>query len=125
MSMISQIINVSICKDCKGCCRFIEKNSLFRPAISGNLLREIYYSTSCLESQTIIDSYNKILLKRNKDGLFYCPFLNLPKNECTIYPLRPLDCSLYPFLLHKESNKIFLALHKLCPQANYILKNIC
>ncbi len=46
-----------------------------------------------------------------------CPFFNPVTQECTIYPNRPLDCQLYPFVLTfgATRKRILLSLDTQCP----------
>lgn len=46
---------------------------------------------------------------------FVCPCLDSSRNRCKIYPFRPLDCQLYPFLLARKGDVLYLALDENCP----------
>jgi len=48
---------------------------------------------------------------KNVDGR--CYFLDKEKGRCTIYPYRPLGCSLYPIVI--DSIRGDLAIDKFCP----------
>ncbi len=50
-------------------------------------------------------------------GTVRCPALNPETHQCTIYAVRPLDCSIYPFLLMWDDQRqmISLTLHEACP----------
>jgi Fe-S-cluster containining protein len=49
--------------------------------------------------------------------LVCCPALEPNTHRCTIYNVRPLDCSIYPFILMWDTDQkvISLALHEACP----------
>ncbi len=49
------------------------------------------------------------------EGGFACPFLNTENNKCKIYKNRPFECRLYPFLINKTDDKVFLAVDANCP----------
>ncbi len=89
-----QITNSIICIGCQGCCRFRIRDSAWKP-----------YSAD---------------LMPYKD-YFICPSLDLDSNVCKIYSKRPFDCQIYPFLLHRQNAKIYLAVHLECP---FIKKSI-
>jgi len=87
MQTFKQPVKSDFCIKCLGCCRFREKNSAWKP-------------------------YGIALVKQGE--YFICPHLNLESNLCGIYPTRPFDCEIYPFLLHRQDEKLFLALHNQC-----------
>ncbi len=107
MLSIKQIIPEGFCLKCRYCCRFAEKDSAWFP----RLLKE---ESSLLEK---VKSFRPV--KNSKDRNFLCPLLNLNDNKCSIYDTRPFECSLYPFLLNRDTamKKIFVALDLNCPFA--------
>lgn len=50
-----------------------------------------------------------------KENNFICSFFMPEDNKCKIYALRPFECQLYPFLINRKDDKIFLALDLKCP----------
>jgi Fe-S-cluster containining protein len=54
---------------------------------------------------------------------FICSFLHPPDNKCQIYAFRPLECQLYPFLINKNKEGIFLAVDLKCPFVQENLEN--
>ena len=99
-----ELIDSNFCLKCKGCCRFITKDSIFRPSVSRSF--EIRHNIQR-------DDLKKIKLTKKGD-LFYCPLLDIDTNKCKVYTQRPLDCKLYPFLLLNIENKVYLGLDKNC-----------
>ena len=99
--MIKQFVKEDFCLKCLGCCRFREKNSLWSP----QLLKE---EASSLEQavELVFDPGQNI---------FLCSSFVPADNECKVYTLRPFECQLYPFLLNKRSENIFLAVDLNCP----------
>jgi Fe-S-cluster containining protein len=87
MHDFKQPVKSDFCIKCFGCCRFREENSIWKP--------------------------NGVILVKQED-YFICPHLNLKSNLCEIYTSRPFDCEIYPFLLHRQDGKLFLALHNQC-----------
>jgi len=46
---------------------------------------------------------------------FICSFFVPKDNKCKIYAFRPFECQLYPFLINRKGDKVFLALDLRCP----------
>jgi hypothetical protein len=51
------------------------------------------------------------------EGGLLCSFLNPDDNKCRIYPRRPFECQLYPFLINRKGRRVFLAIDLNCPFA--------
>lgn len=100
--MMRQYVCQSFCLVCQGCCRFRQKDSCWQPKLLNEekkkLLTKVY------------------LVFNSKENNFVCSSLNLKNNQCKIYSQRPLDCRLYPFLLNRKKNKVYLAVDLNCPQ---------
>lgn len=94
---LKQFVEQKYCLACQGCCRFSECNSIWTPHL--------------LNKEKTFLRINPIKYK----DLFICSYFVPGKNYCKIYRRRPLDCQLYPFLLNKNKNKIFLAIDSKCP----------
>lgn len=93
--MLKQFVPGKFCLECRGCCRFSEANSVW---VVHFLKTEKPFAPT-----------------PSKKGGFVCPFLNRTDNKCNIYTKRPFECGLYPFLLNKDKNGVFLAVHLNCP----------
>ncbi len=102
--MIKQFVPSEICLKCQGCCRFKEENSVW----SVKLLEDERLRLKC-ENKTTPLKYSE------KEGNFYCSFLDKNNNRCVIYSSRPLECQLYPFLIHGKNKKVSLAVDSNCP----------
>jgi Fe-S-cluster containining protein len=111
MIELKPIITGEYCLKCQGCCRYALKDTVWSP----QLLEE---------EKTSISPYvpiKKIQLVLNKaQNNFICQFLNTKDNKCKIYSVRPFDCVLYPFLLNRRGNKVYLSVDLKCP---YIKSN--
>ncbi|MEW5758817.1 MAG: phosphatidylglycerol lysyltransferase domain-containing protein [Candidatus Omnitrophota bacterium] len=82
-----RFVSSKFCLACLGCCRFHDINTVWLPyKIKPNVYKDLYV----------------------------CPHLDIKTNKCKIYPRRPLDCKIYPFVLAKRENQVYIALHKLC-----------
>jgi Fe-S-cluster containining protein len=111
MLNLNQIIPQEACLKCQGCCRFAAKDSVWNV----RLLRE-ENDDLCGKDLTIE------LLANIGQGNFICKFLNTVDNKCFVYAKRPFECRLYPFLINRRSDKIYLSLDLQCPYAKNNIK---
>ncbi|MDD5668937.1 MAG: YkgJ family cysteine cluster protein [Candidatus Omnitrophica bacterium] len=107
-----QIIPSGLCLECRGCSRFSEKDSMWSPLL---LDEEIEY----LKGKNLLagcDTKKKKLttILNPIDENFVCAFLLPQDNSCRIYEFRPFECRLYPFLINRGKNKIYLAVDPHC-----------
>lgn len=105
--MIKQYVQSDFCFQCRGCCRFSAAKSHWLPQLFA-------------EEKKLL-GITKIHLLSCGAG-FVCAFLNPESERCKIYLRRPFECQLYPFLLQKKGEKIFLAVHLACPQIQSCLE---
>jgi hypothetical protein len=109
--VLSQPITSAYCLSCKGCCRFQEEHSAWRPkAYDG----EEEFSGGKVFSKEDVDAKGYVKA-RSVDGQYVCRYLDIDTNKCQIYSARPFECQLYPFLFFKKQQVIFLAVHLACP----------
>ncbi len=114
-----------ICFSCRGCCVFENADSEWRPYFTQDEIgRAINAGVSKEAFQT--ETGSRITLIPHGDRA-RCPALDPITHACTIYPVRPLDCQLYPFILMASTGdseqahldggnrRIVLALHEACP----------
>ncbi|MFZ5801124.1 MAG: YkgJ family cysteine cluster protein [Candidatus Omnitrophota bacterium] len=106
MFRIRQFVPSKVCLECEVCCRFSEPKGVWLPHTSRK-------EAAALNRQTIG-------IRKFKQG-FCCEFFIPKENRCRVYGLRPFDCRIYPFLLHKQKGKLFLAAHLACP---FIVENL-
>jgi uncharacterized protein len=113
---LKQLVPAGFCLKCQICCRFPKKPTIWQPRLSQE-------ETIFFRNQNGLKGHiAKGAVKLKAAGSFFCcEFFNGKKNSCKIYKLRPLDCRLYPFVLLRAKNKIFLAAHLICP---FIAENI-
>jgi len=115
---LKQIIPSEFCLGCRGCCRFSEKDSMWSPLL---LNEEI----ECLKENNLLsgcDTKKKKLttVLNSTEENFVCAFLSVQDNSCRIYGLRPFECRLYPFLINREKNRIYLAVD---PHCSFVERN--
>jgi Fe-S-cluster containining protein len=101
--MISQFVPQEICLSCRGCCRFSEKDSIWQPHLLA-------------EEKEGLEKKVKLLPSPAGSG-FICACLEEDSSKCNIYGLRPFECQLYPLVLNRKDNRIFLAVDLNCPFA--------
>ena len=111
--MIRQIVPNEVCLKCRGCCRFSEPETSWSPIL---LDEEIVRLMGKNYPPSVISPTKKIRpVPDRQSDRFLCAFLDAEDNKCKIYDFRPLDCSLYPFMLNRKNRKVFLACDLRCP----------
>lgn len=111
--MIKQFVPQEVCLKCPGCCRFSQQDSVWSPCLLDEDI-EILLKNNIPPS--IISRNKKLRLEPHPgQDIFICPFFLPGENKCRIYALRPFECQLYPFLLNRRDEKIFLAVDLKCP----------
>ncbi len=121
MLEIKQIIPSEACLKCEGCCRFSQKETIWSPFLLAEEIEELLENNI---PPSLISGDKKIRLKPlEKQGNFICVFFNQEENKCKIYNLRPFECRLYPFIINRNGEKIFLAIDQNCPFAKKNLEN--
>ncbi|MGE5197550.1 MAG: YkgJ family cysteine cluster protein [Deltaproteobacteria bacterium] len=113
--MIRQFIPEEFCLKCQGCCRFHDTESIWSP----NLLDTDI--VGLLENKILpffILGSKKLRLSWNQEqDSFTCSLLDISNNNCRAYSFRPFECQLYPFLINRRGNRVFLAVDLKCPFA--------
>ncbi len=117
-STLYQIIPSEVCFSCDVCCRFLEVDSPLAPIFTETERQKaIAHGTdpSLFRPQADASSA-QIQLKPHKD-FYICPFFEPETSHCIIYPIRPLDCQLYPFALmfSEDGSEVVLGVDTLCP----------
>lgn len=111
MTVLSQLIPSNYCLSCKGCCRFKEPVSPWRPKVylhEKELLGRAFVSSDVLDEKRCIKT-------KTVNGEHFCVLLDEKTNKCTAYDVRPFECELYPFIFVKKQGEVFLAVHLACP----------
>lgn len=120
--MIKQLVPQRACLKCESCCRFAQAESVWTPYL---LDKEINALAKDVLSPSMISSSRRIrAVPYKKQEFFFCPFLNISKNKCKIYPRRPFECQLYPFIINRKDRSVFLAVDLHCPFAKDSLNSI-
>ncbi len=115
---LEQIVPSKVCFSCDVCCRFLEQDSFLAPiftqaemkrAIANGVNPDFFRPTADRKSA-------RVKLIPNGD-MYICPCFNPETSECTIYPIRPLDCQIYPFALmyNQDHTRVVLGVDMICP----------
>jgi Fe-S-cluster containining protein len=111
--VIRQIVPNDVCLKCRGCCRFSQPETSWSPIL---LDEEIEQLMARNYPPSIIAPSKRIRpVPAPGSDRFLCAFLNEENNTCKVYSFRPLDCSLYPFMLNRKGRSVFLACDLRCP----------
>lgn len=120
-----QLVPQKICLSCRGCCRFKEASSLWRPKMAPSEIQAGINKKAFTEAIGK-DGYIKTAKEQGQDR---CTFLDLGTNKCGVYTGRPFECRLYPFLLTRspspspsekekengENGRVAVSVHWSCP----------
>lgn len=107
--MIKQFVPEEVCLKCQGCCRFKEAVGVWLPGVLNeeeDTLKK--NSLPCSQDKKIAPVFSE------KEGIFFCPLLNRKENKCAIYSERFFDCQLYPFVITRKQEKVYLAVDLNC-----------
>lgn len=111
--MIKQAILKDYCLSCVSCCRFSEQDSVWLPHLLGEEIEELLKKN--FPPSLISQDKNIRSLPNPAQNNFICSFLQPKDNKCAIYAFRPFECQLYPFVINRKADKVFLALDLRCP----------
>lgn len=112
--MIEQFVPQEFCLKCLGCCRFAQLNSVWLPCLLDEEIQDLLDKKDLPAVSISIDKKIQPVPNPKGEG-FICPFLNYDENKCKIYPFRPFECQLYPFLLNLRNKKAVLTVDLNCP----------
>jgi Fe-S-cluster containining protein len=129
--MIKQVIPRDYCLGCQGCCRFGQQDSVWLPCLLNEEIEGLLkknFPSSLISGEKKIRSQphpeeNNFTPPLRAGAGFICSFFVPQDNKCKIYAFRPFECQLYPFLINRKDDKIFLAVDLRCPFAQENLKN--
>lgn len=113
--MIEQFVPQEACLKCQGCCRFAQEDSVWVPSLLNEEIEKLLKG-SFPPSLLSLDKKIRAISFKN-EGIYICALFNPEENKCKIYEYRPFECQLYPFLINRKEDKVFLALDLKCPFA--------
>jgi len=103
---LKQFVDQETCLACKGCCRFNQEKSVWRPKlmkVEADYVSKEFVDEDCRVKSVILGNQ------------YICTFLDEKTSMCRKYVERPLECALYPFVLVKKTNEVMVAAHLACP----------
>ncbi len=114
----SGLLSNADCFACDVCCRFPEPTTHLSPWFSRT--EQARALTAGLRAEDFLPGAfgaGQPICLRSGDELCTCPGFEPAANRCTMYPDRPLDCRLYPFMLMYEQggSEVWLGLDTYCP----------
>lgn len=113
-----QIIPSDVCFSCDVCCRFLEADSPLAPIFTETETEKVIaYGADPVLFRPQADGKSAQIQLKPYNAFYICPFFEPETSHCTIYPIRPLDCQLYPFALMRseDGNSVVLGVDTLCP----------
>ncbi len=111
MLSLKQFVPSEVCLKCDGCCRYKQADSVWRPKLGqaeGAQLAEMINAADALDAKGYVQTIQEC-------GKHFCRFLNRTDNTCGVYGKRPLECSLYPFVLSQTPGAVKVYVHLSCP----------
>jgi Fe-S-cluster containining protein len=105
--LFPQIMPQDFCLACKGCCRFDDARSVWRPKVART--EQIF-----VDLQDKLDADQYLVTEQTGHGC-QCVFLNEENNHCAVYAMRPAECIMYPFLLMRAAGSVVIGMHLSCP----------
>jgi len=113
-----QIIPSEVCFSCDVCCRFLEVDSPLAPVFTDReKARVVAAGADPGLFRLQADGQSAQVQLKPHDDFYICPFFEPETSRCTIYPIRPLDCQLYPFaiMFSEDRREVVLGVDMLCP----------
>ena len=115
---VPQIVPESWCLNCKICCRFPDTENVQTPAwspLEAGWARSHGGNAGWFTAKAPSPSLSPVLEPCGHGYL--CPAFDGKTSRCTIYPVRPLDCRIYPFVLARDAGqtRVVLSMDMKCP----------
>ena len=115
---LEQIVPSKVCFSCDVCCRFLDQDSFLAPIFTQTEMGNAIQSGAEVHLfRTTADGRSAQVKLIPHGDMYICPFFNAETSECTIYPIRPLDCQIYPFALmyNQDRTQVVLGVDMICP----------
>ena len=115
---LEQIVPSKVCFSCDVCCRFLDQDSFLAPIFTQPEMEKV------IENGVKADLFHPTTDGKSAQAkliphgdMYICPCFNPETSECTIYPIRPLDCQIYPFALmySQDQTQVVLGVDMICP----------
>ena len=115
---LRQIVPTNVCLSCDVCCRFLDSDSFLAPIFTeGEVAKAVAHGVDPALFRPTRDGKSARIQLQPHEDMYICPCFNPETSECTIYPIRPLDCQIYPFALmyNRDQTQIVLGVDLICP----------
>lgn len=116
---IQPLVPQEWCLRCRRCCRFADPEDAQTPAFSVEEVRRASAAGASSEWFRLSPQppSHEIRVVPHPCGGAQCPALEPGRHQCRIYPSRPLDCQLYPFVVTRDASqqRLLLAVDTKCP----------
>lgn len=114
---LTQFVPSEVCLKCDGCCRFKEKDSVWRPKMAQEEIAQNDGKRGLADLILSKETFSKegTIKTVTCHGEHLCSFFNPQDHTCRIYFARPFECRLYPFVLTKQQQKAAVFVHLMCP----------
>lgn len=114
---LPQIVPSELCLTCDVCCRFPERESVLRPFFTAEEIEQAIAHGAAPEHFPDPGGGRIRLVPHPHGEGYLCPCFDRATQHCTIYPVRPLDCRLYPIALmrDREGSGLVMGLDTKCP----------
>ncbi len=109
-----KLVPSEVCIACKGCCRFPDPGGLWRPFVAQEEKPNLDTGGASQAPRAQIDPAGFLKTEASGEG-FRCLHLCDGDNTCGVYPVRPFECALYPFVFAWHEGAGWLAAHLSCP----------
>jgi Fe-S-cluster containining protein len=118
---LKQFVPQEFCLKCDVCCRFSQPDTIWAPffaaseisnLVENDILPPLVFTSHPPDSKKT--GAQRINLTEIKDH-YICPCFNPPDQKCKIYPHRPFECQLYPFLLTRKEGRFYVSQDNECP----------
>lgn len=115
---LEQIVPSKVCFSCDVCCRFLDQDSFLAPIFTQTEMEKVIENGAKADLFRLTADGKSAQAKLiPHEDMYICPCFNPETSECTIYPIRPLDCQIYPFALmyNQDQTQVVLGVDMICP----------
>ena len=121
---MKKITNSKECLALKCCCVFPKKDLCILPYFSSDEAAKVGKGMLTKKGTHLFQAKSVPSLKQK--GMHACAFLDEASHKCTIYGKRPLECSMWPFIVGKDKKKgglyLYISDETQCPAVKRLKK---
>ena len=109
---LKPLLYYEYCERCRECCVFRDPEGVWTPRVTPSEAEELGRVSG--RGAAILSAPDRLKIVPSGEGN-QCVALDRAAYRCTVYPSRPFECRLYPFLLSTEKDGVKLYAHLSCP----------